>query len=113
MKGDAYAGNGGVGDVDAADPGVCEDGKIWSPFFATEDWVNVGYAGAAAAAIVRVVGHGEEADSCFQSSGILDFFVEVMDDGDIQSCRAGFYPVSTQLITVTRVNRLYGITEVA
>lgn len=57
LEGDAYACNGGVCDVDAADPGVCEDSEIGSFFFAAEDWVDVGYACAAAAPVVGIVGH--------------------------------------------------------
>jgi len=45
--------------------------------------VDVGDAGAAAAAVVRVVGDGEEADAGFQRALGLDLVVEVVDDGDV------------------------------
>ena len=65
LQGYVYACDGGGGNVDAADPGVGEDGEIGSALGAAEDGVDVCDARAAAAAIVGVVGYGEEADTGF------------------------------------------------
>lgn len=70
-----------IGDVDAADPGVGEDGEVGSVLVATEDWVDVCHARAAPAAVIGVVCYGKESDARLQIPVCDDFAVEVVDYG--------------------------------
>ena len=45
--------------------------------------MDVGDAGAAAAAVFRIVGDGEEADAGFQRALGLNLVVEIVDNGDV------------------------------
>ena len=112
MEGDVYACYGGVGDIDAADPGVGEDGEVGSVLVATEDWVDVCYARATPAAVVRVVCYGKESDAGFEVPVCGDFAVEVTDYGYRQSGGARFDPVFAELVAVTGVDWLDGVADV-
>ena len=100
LEGDVYTHDGVIGGIDAGDPGVCKDGKVRAMLVTSQDGVDVGNAGAAATAIVGVVGDGEKADAGLESARFSDFFVEVVNDGDFQSGRAGLDPIFAKLITV-------------
>ena len=82
MEGYVYACYGGVDNVDAADPGVCEDDEVGPVLVAAEDRVDVCHARAAPAAVVGVVCYGEEPNAGFEVPICGDFTVEVVDYGD-------------------------------
>lgn len=99
-------------DVDLADPCVCEDGEVLAGLFAAEDGVDVGDRGAAPAAVVGVVGDGEEADGRLEAALGLDLVVEVMDDGDIHGRGARIDPVEAELVPVVFVHGLDRVAQV-
>ena len=74
--------------------------------------MDVRYARAATTAIIWIVRDGEKSNSGLQSPSFFDLLVEIMDDWDVQSSRTGLDPVFTQLVAVTRMNRLYSVTEI-
>ena len=82
LEGYIYTCYGIDSDVDAADPGVCEDGEVGSVLVATEDGVDVRHARAAPAAVVGVVSYGEESDAGFEVALCGDLAVEVVNHGD-------------------------------
>ena len=112
MEGYVYACYSGIGDVDAADPGIGEDGKVGSVLVATEDWVDVCHARAAPAAVVGVVRYGKESDAGFEVPVCGDFAVEVVDYGYRQGGGARFDPVFAELVAVTGVDWLNGVADV-
>lgn len=111
LEGYVYACHGVVGDVDAADPGVGEDGEVGSVLVAAEDGVDVRHARAAPAAVVRVVSYGEESDAGLEVSIFGDLAVEVVDHGDGQGGGAGFHPVFAELVAVAGMDWLYGVAD--
>ena len=112
MEGYIYACYGGVDDVDAADPGVGEDGEVGSVLVATEDWVDVCHARAAPAAVVGVICYGKESDARSEVPVCDNFAVEVVDYGYRQGGGARFDPVFAELVAVTGVDWLDGVADV-
>ena len=65
LQGYVYACDGGGVDVDAADPGVCEDGEVGFVLVAAENGVDISDARAAPAAVVGAVSYREESHAGF------------------------------------------------
>lgn len=63
---------------------MSQDGEVGLFLRSAEDRVDVGNAGAAAAAVIRVIRHREEAGSLGQSALGANSFVEVGNNGDIE-----------------------------
>lgn len=103
--------HGFVADVDAADPGVGEDGEVGSVLVAAEDGVDVRHARTAPAAVVGVVSYGEESDAGFEVPVCGDLAVEVVDHGDGQGGGARFHPVFAELVAVTGMDWLDGVAD--
>ena len=112
LEGYIYACYGGVGDVDAADPGVGEDGEVRSVLVAAEDRVDVCYTRAAPAAVVGVVCYGKESDAGLKVPICGNLAIEVADYGYRQGGGARFDPVFAELIAVTGVDRLDSVADV-
>ena len=74
--------------------------------------MDVCHARAAAAAVVGVVGYGEEADAGFEVPVCGDLAVEVVDYRDGQGGGARFDPVFAELVAVTGMDWLHGVADV-
>lgn len=111
LEGYVYSCRGVVGDIDAVDPGVGEDGEVGSVLVAAEDGVDVRHARAAPTAVVGVVSYGEESDAGFEVPICGDLTVEVVDHGDGQGGGARFHPVFAELVAVTGMDWLYGVAD--
>lgn len=74
--------------------------------------MNISDAGAAAAAVVRIVRNVEESNALSKLTILTDLLVEVRNDGDVHSGGASLNPVLAELVAVTSVNGLNGIAEV-
>jgi hypothetical protein len=112
LEGDVDASDLVASDVDLADPGVCKDGEVGSLLVTPQDGVDVGNTGTASAAVVGVVGDGEEADRGLEGTGGLDLLVEVMDDGNVHGLGARVDPVEAELVAVPLVDGLDRVAEV-
>lgn len=74
--------------------------------------MDVSNTGAGAVASIRVVRNIEETNRGLQGTCALDLVVEVLNDGNVHSFRAGVDPVEAELVTVPLVDRLDGVAEV-
>lgn len=114
MKGDIYTSHRGTRwvDINAGDPGIGQDCKIGARLFTAEDGMDVGDRGAGAAAVVWIIGNGEEADALPQSTPLFDLLVEIGNDRDGEGGRAGADPVFAQLVSMASVDGLHSVAEV-
>ena len=98
--------------IHLGNPSVGEDGQVRTLLITAQNGVNVGDTGAAAAAVIRVVGDVEEANALGQLTLVADVVVEVLNDGNIHGAGAGLDPVLAQLVAVAGVHRLEGVAQV-
>ena len=98
--------------VHLGNPGVGEDGQVRTLLITAQNGVNIGDTGAAAAAVIRIVGDVEEADSLGQLTLVADVVVEVLNDGNVHGAGAGLDPVLAQLVAVAGMHRLEGVAQV-
>lgn len=89
-----------------------QNGQVGSSLLAAQDRVDVGNGGAAAAAVVGVVGDGEEAGALGQLALLSNLGVEVGDDGNVHGGGAGLDPVLAELVAVARVDGLDLVAQV-
>jgi len=111
LKSDVNTGDGVAFNVDLGDPGVGEDGQVRTLLLAAQDGVDISNTGTASAAIIGVVGDVEETDTLGQFTLVTDVIVKVLDDGDVHSTGAGLNPVLAELVLVTGVHGLNGVTQ--
>lgn len=112
LQSNINTGHGITLNVDLVNPSVGENGQVRTLLITTEDGVDVGDTGTAAAAVIGVVGDVEEADTLGQLTGLADVIVEVLNDRDFHGARAGLDPVLAQLVTVAGMHWLDSVAQV-
>ncbi|KFL61125.1 uncharacterized protein TERG_11965 [Trichophyton rubrum CBS 118892] len=112
LESDVNSGHGVSADINLGYPGVSQDGEIGLLLRSAEDGVDVGNAGTAAAAVIRVIRHREEAGSLGQSALRANGLVKVGNNGDVERGRAGLHPVLAELVAMPGVDGLHGVAEI-